>query len=299
MASHFNPLKDKKMKTTRVLLSLLAIFVVFGPALRAGERAEPPVFRIQTFEGTILVGTIVSETETEIVFNTETFGSVSIAKRHIAKKQLMSEFNIESVSSIPNRYFFLNNTLGVPKGRGFFQNTWVFFNQFSYGVTDNFSIGAGLIPLFLFKTPTPVWIVPSLNIPVVKDNFSIGASFLFLFIAGEEGSLGLLTLGGTLGNRHNSLTLTLGYGMADGEWAKKPLVSISGMLRTSKKHYILAEFYSLSIFDENINWPILGGRFNLGSLSLDYGLVFPGGDFSSDDIIGLPWLSISIPMGKK
>lgn len=109
----------------------------------------------------------------------------------------MSDFNEEATLSLPNRYFFMNNNLGVPKGRGYYQNTWIFFNQFSYGVTDNFSIAAGLIPGFLFKTYTPMWIVPSISIPVAKDKFSIGASFLFLFVPGERGIAGFLSVGGT------------------------------------------------------------------------------------------------------
>jgi hypothetical protein len=52
------------------------------------------------------------------------------------------------------------------KGEGYYHNFMVFINQATYGVTDNISIGGGLVPLFLFGGLTPVWITPKVSVPI-------------------------------------------------------------------------------------------------------------------------------------
>jgi len=60
-------------------------------------------------------------------------------------------------------------TNGLHKGEGYYQNIWVFWNQASFGVTENFSLGFGIIPLFLFGGEagqySPIWVVPKLSYP--------------------------------------------------------------------------------------------------------------------------------------
>jgi hypothetical protein len=287
------------MKTTKILWPLLAFYMLVGVTMLGQENPEPPVYRIETTEGNIIVGTIVSETETEIIVNTESLGTITLSKDKIAKKELLTEIDRQFGLSNPNRYFVMNNHLGMPKGKGYYQNTWIFFNQINYGFSNNFSVGAGLVPLFLFGQSTPLWVVPSVSFPVVKDNFSLGANLVFIFVPGESGSAGFLTFGGTLGNRHNNLSLNLGYGFAGGEWASSPLITVSGMVRTGRKHHLLAENYFVNAWDETFILSLLGGRYNFGSLSLDYGLAIPWEVVFEDGFIGFPWLSISIPVGKK
>ncbi len=62
------------------------------------------------------------------------------------------------------------------------------------GVTNYFSIGAGIVPVFLFGGgATPVWITPKFSIPVVKDKFNVGAGALVGTVLGASGTgFGLL-----------------------------------------------------------------------------------------------------------
>ncbi len=287
------------MKTATFLLPLLTFFLLVGIPVQGQEESKPLVYRIQTAGGITIVGTILSETATELVVKTETLGTIIVSKDKISEKVLLSVIDNQFDLSNPNRYFVLTNHNGLPKGKGYYQNTWVFFNQIKYGISDNFSVGAGMVPLFLFGLSTPFWVIPSLNFPVVKDKFSVGSNLLILFAPGESVSAGFLTFGGTIGNRHNNLSLNLGYGFAEDEWAESPLVSVSGMFRTGKKHYLLAENYFLNALDETFVLSLFGGRYNFGSISLDYGLIFPWDVVFEEGFIGFPWLSISIPVGKK
>jgi len=104
-----------------------------------------------------------------------------IEEDEISEKGVYSQHNLQST-----RYFFGPNGHGLNKGEGYYQNVWIFFNQISYGVTDYFSISAGVVPAFLFAgSPTPVWVVPKFSVPIKKDVLSVGAGGLFGTILGD------------------------------------------------------------------------------------------------------------------
>lgn len=102
------------------------------------------------------------------------------------------------------RYLFGPNGYGLRKGEGYYSNTWIFFNQLSYGFTDNFTVGAGVIPLFCLPAPrrrsgSP----PKFSIPVKKDVVNLGVGGLFATVLGGEdvGTFGIAYGQLTLGSR--------------------------------------------------------------------------------------------------
>lgn len=171
------------------------------------------------------------------------------------------------------------------------------FNQVSVGVTDNFSIGAGMMPLFFFGAPTPVWITPKFSIPVKKDKFNVGLGVLAGTVIGEEGTtLGLLYGSATFGSKNDNLTIGAGFGFADGELSKNPVINVSGMKRIGPRGYLLTENYYLGM--EDIGLLSFGGRRIVKKISLDFGGFIPFGS-GVDTFIVIPWLGIVVPMGTK
>ncbi|MEE4176299.1 MAG: hypothetical protein V2I46_02195 [Bacteroides sp.] len=289
------------MKASLFIVSLL-LFMFAGQSVFAQDNEEKPqVYRIETSDRNIYTGQIISETNEAIVLRTENLGDITLLKSNIIRRTRLEESGKENqiVNIHGNRYFVLSNSLGIPKGSGYYQNSWVFFNQAHYGITNNISIGAGIVPLFLFAgAPSPIWIVPSVNIPVSKDNFSLGVNALIATIAGEdvEGTAGFVTFTATFGNRNNNLSLGLGYGYAGENWAQSPLVSISGMIRTGQKHYLLTENYYVSGVDAFNLMSFFGGRFDFRGAALDYGLFIPMFE-GMDVFVAVPWLGVAIPFG--
>jgi len=288
------------MKAPIIVISLL--FVLFAGQTVFAQQTEErsPVYRIETADRNVYTGVIVSETTDTIVFRTENLGDLTILRRNIVRQTLVSGGGeIDNLHG--NRYFILSNSLGIPKGSGYYQNSWIFFNQAHYGITNNISIGAGIIPLFLFAgTASPIWIVPSVTIPVSRDNFSLGVNALIATVAGEDvdGTAGFLTFTATLGNRSNNLSIGLGYGYAGNDWAQSPLVSISGMIRTGQRHHLMTENYYVSGVDEFNLISFFGGRFDFRAMSLDYGLLIPMFQ-GMDSFIAIPWLGIAVPFGHR
>ena len=135
------------MKTT---ISILVLFFAFCHVGQSQERQDSTTLvQIETTDGNSHIGKIVFEDGEKITLATEKLGSLTFKKADVAKvtpikkSQLVDgKFWFENPQA--SRYFFSGNGYGLKKGEAYYQNVWVLFNQFSFGVTDNFSVGAGI-----------------------------------------------------------------------------------------------------------------------------------------------------------
>ncbi|NNE29294.1 MAG: hypothetical protein HKN16_06640, partial [Saprospiraceae bacterium] len=164
-----------------------------------------------------------------------------------------------------------------------------------YGITNNLTVGVGVIPLFLFDgTSSPIWITPKFSIPVVKDKFNVGVGGLLGTVLGEEETgFGILYGAFTVGDRNRNLNVGVGYGYFDGTLADRPVINISGMLRLSPKFYLISENYII----QDVGLISLGGRVNFRKVSLDFGLYTVTEIFESGSFAAVPLISVGIPFG--
>lgn len=273
-----------------------------GTASAQTQRDTTRLYRIETKDGNEYVGKILYEDKETVRFKTESLGELNIRWLTIAK---ISEVNPVQIKDGEHwfdnpqatRYFWSPNGYGLKAGEAYYQNVWVLFNQVSVGLSDNVSIGAGLVPLFLFAgAPTPIWITPKVSIPVAKDKFNIGAGALLATVLGEDGTgFGILYGMTTFGNRDQNLSLGIGYGYAGGDLASAPTITVSGMLRTSRRGYFLTENYFIGGSEENFVMLSLGGRRIIKRAGLDFGLFIP---VAQGEVIAIPWLGLTVPLNK-
>lgn len=282
---------------------LLALLISLSHLLYAQTNSDTTLVNIETTDGNEFLGQIVSEDDVKIVLKTEKLGNITINKIDIKKRDNVAVQQIKDGKYwFPNpqstRYFWSTNGYGLKKGEGYYQNIWVLWNQFSYGLTDNISVGGGIIPLFIFAgAPTPVFATVKFSIPVVKDKFNVSAGAIGGYVLGaDDAGLGILYGLATLGSPNANVTLGMGYGFAGGEWADAPMININGMFRVSSRGYIITENYILSAGGEGIVLISLGGRSIIKKAALDYGLFVP---ISSDMgvFVAIPWLGFTIPFG--
>ena len=280
----------------------MLIVVLFSQTLTA-QSTDTTRYCIETDDGNKFIGILQNSDTSMFIINTIDYGILKIDVDKVDRMYQLSsnasdikEYWHRSIQSA--RYFWAPNGYGLKKGEGYYQNYWVLFNQFSYGFTDYFSMGMGIVPLFLFAgTSTPVWITPKFSIPVVKDKFNVGAGGLFGAVLGSDGTgFGLAYGTATYGSRDKNISLGLGWGYADGDWATTPLINISGIIRVGNKGgYIMTENYFLNIgTDEFIGLISIGGRNLINSVSIDYGLFFPIIE-DLDTFLAIPWLGITVP----
>ncbi|HKI87469.1 MAG TPA: hypothetical protein VKA38_00485 [Draconibacterium sp.] len=285
-----------------IVIILLVILSSAYQFVNAQTNSDTSLVRVETIDGNEFTGEIVGLDSLKIYLKTHNLGEIGILKSDIKSQQKIKVQQIKDgkvwfENPQSSRYFWAPNAYGLKKGEGYYQNIWVMWNQVSYGITDNFSIGGGIIPLFLFAgAPTPVFILPKISVPVQKDKFNISAGALVGTILGEsETTFGILYGNTTVGTRDNNVTFGLGYGFAGGEWASSPMINIDGMFRLGSRGYFITENYYVNTGGTGAAVISLGGRWIIKKAALDFGLFLPVAD--TETFIALPWLGFTIPFG--
>ncbi|PLX11375.1 MAG: hypothetical protein C0598_08340 [Marinilabiliales bacterium] len=259
-------------------------------------------------DGNVMNGKVIEQTVDYVKLSTINYGVLTLKTSLIKKirkaqptKDGQRVYWHENIQSA--RYFWAPNGYGLNKGEGYYQNYWVLFNQFSYGFSNKFTLGIGIMPLFLFGggAPTPIWITPKFSFPVVENKFNIGAGGIIGTILGDDGfGFGLAYATTTFGSRDKNISIGLGWGYADGDWADSPLINISGIARVGNKgSFILTENYFIALGSgQYLTIISLGGRSLVKSVSIDYGLFVPINK-EIDSFFAIPWLGITIPFESK
>jgi hypothetical protein len=285
----------------------MAVFILWLISIQITATAQvrdSTLYRIQTVDENVFVGIILSQDNEMLELSTALFGVIIIKKINIKSMVVVDAAKLkEGTLWFDNpqstRYFWQPNGYGLKKGEAYYQNVWVLFNQVSFGMSDYFTIGGGVVPLFLVGADvTPVWINPKFSIPVVENKFNIGAGALVGTLLGQGGSdasFGIAYGIATMGNRDSNLSLGLGYGFAAGEMANRPAVTLSGMLRTGPRGYLLTENYIISTDFGTEFLLLVGGRRIIKNAGIDFGLLMPS--TSGSGFIGIPWLGITVPFG--
>lgn len=284
------------LSTVCLLVLLLSAFLC-----DTARAQEGPTYRIETLDGQIVTGTLVSEDEEKVVLKTELLGELTIQKKNIRTMERIDTDRYRDGAywfdnPQPTLYFFAPNAIGLKKGRGYYQNAWIFFNSANYGLTSNFSIGGGLIPLFLFGvSETPVWILPKVSVALANDLYLAAGALIVGVVGVDTETAGLIYASSTYGNSDRNLTAGIGYGFAGGDTSDSPMVNISGMVRISRTMYIITENYFFPGIDFS-GIGSFGGRWTTENFALDFALFRPLGE--DMDFIGIPWLGLSFPFGR-
>lgn len=293
------------MKQQIVLALLLGIlfqgFSCFGQVVTDSTKT----MRIETKDGNIYIGNLITEDSLTLVLKTDRLGVINIPLSEIKSRTEMSDAkSVEGQFWLPNpqssRYFWAPNGYGLEKGSAYYQNIWILYNQVSVGITDNFSIGAGMLPLFLFAgASTPIFFVPKISVPVVRDKLNIGTGAFLGTVLGEEtGWFGLLYGTTTVGSRDKNFSLGMAYGFSQDQWMQRPIWNLGGMIRTGPKGYLISENYIISGSGATVVIVSLGGRTIIRNVGLDYSLWIPFND-EMDSFFAIPFLGITVPIGKK
>lgn len=288
------------MKKKFTLLVSLLLFIT--GLVQAQTESDTSLVHIETTDGNEYVGKIVGQDSTKIFLKTDNLGKIYIYKSDIKSREYINKEQIKDnglwfANPQSTRYFWSPNGYGLKGGEGYYQNIWVLWNQFAYGITDNLSLGGVIIPLFLFAgAPTPVFFTPKISLPLEKEKVNLGAGGLLGTVLGEEETgFGILYGISTFGTPDKNISCGLGYGYTFGEWASSPLININGMLRIANRGYLLTENYYLKTEDVNIVLISLGGRWIIKKAALDFGIVMPFTEMN--EFIGIPWLGFTIPFG--
>lgn len=286
-------------------IKLIFFMMVVSAAVNAQAQQSDSTqqYKIETVDGNEYIGFIIEQNNDMIVIKTERLGTITLKKIDIkrmtvvnAKQMKDGQYWFENPQS--TRYFWQPNAYGLKKGEGYYQNVWILFNQASIGITDNFSIGAGIVPLFLFAGgSTPIWVTPKVSIPIKRDKVNVSGGALMGTVLGEEDSnFGIAYSTITFGSRDTNISFGAGYGYAGGDWADAPTFTLSAMIRVGKNGYFLTENYYIGTAEEDIMLFFLGGRRMIKNSGIDFGILIPTD--TGGDLVAIPWLGVTFPLGK-
>ncbi len=288
----------------KTLVLLLFLLFVFTSTPLSAQSQDSTLVRIETTDGNEYLGNIVRENEQILVLNTELLGEITLQKvniktHEVIRAEQIKEGDVWFENPQSTRYFWAPNGYGLKPGEGYYQNIYVFWNQFTFGVTDNISLGGGVIPLFLLGGgPTPIFGTVKFSIPLVENKMNLGGGALAGVVLGEEGAtFGIVYGVSTFGNPDQNFTVGLGYAFVDGDWASTPLINLSGMVRGSKRMYFITENYYVHGDGGGGGVIGLGGRWLIKRASLDFMLAIPFGA-DMDSFVAFPAIGFVIPFGK-
>ena len=246
-------------------------------------------YRVETVQGTLFTGMLVSMSLTALEFETKELGNVKLERSQIRRANLEG---LLATTAKPgyfdigngNRLFFAPTARGLRKGENTLQVISLYFVGGNFGITDNVSLGGyvSVIPGIGLSNQF-IMLTPKVSFPV-SEKLHVGAGALYLRIPDFDGALnrsygaGILYGAATYGSADDNVTAGLGYGFFEGEIGSTPILQLGGQKRVSRRISLISENYIVldskagmgGLYGIKVNWR----RTSLG-LGAAYAYAFP------------------------
>ena len=299
------------MKKLHLLIFVL-IFTLSGQEIYAQKQQEiQPGATVVVIlkDGSQVNGELVSENAGTIVIRTEAMGEVTLDRTKIKSITKVSGENLKKgkiwfENPNPYRYLLGNSAIPKPKKTATYQNVWIFFNSFSYAPTNFLDLSGGFEMFSLLSAssdaPYFFYLNPKVSTKVAKD-FYVGGNIFYLNSFanhGENDFYGLGSLNGfaTYGNTNKNITGSLGWGFVNGTFEAKPIISVGGMIRASRRIGFVSENWFIPDAGDEIGYYGLfsyGIRFMSPKVSIDLAFI-NNGDIVETIPIGFPFLDFVV-----
>ncbi|GAB3794446.1 hypothetical protein GCM10028819_08130 [Spirosoma humi] len=245
------------MKHLHLLLFLLVSSLVTAQDDYYQPKKQPvPAksrYTILLKDGTQLQGELVRQDSVEAVIRTRNLGEVRLRADQIVSIEQQGA-QVDG-ASYPNQFSqtmrLTPTAFSAEKGRLYYRNHLLYFSQFEYGITDNWSVGTTFftfVPSAIFSLSTKV------SFPI-GDRVRLGISGQyigiqsdgFLFGGGRGSIQGAGYLQGivTTGDRQNNTTFGLGWGVSNGELSRTVVGSFGLVRKVSPKLSFITENFAL------------------------------------------------------
>jgi hypothetical protein len=266
-------------------------------------------------DGSIITGKIINRSKEAVVIQTVELGIISLPYNNIRNEREFKDATVSETGTIwfknPNstRYLFAPSAFQLKKGEGYYQNIYGAGNAVNFGITDNITIGGGLMgPLGAYVN---VKAGVKLGEYVNLAGGAIVGNALFP-IDGHSTGVGLGFGVVTIGNYDHNITLGSGYGVLNENGKvvqqKKPMYVVNGMARLGKKHAFVTENWIVNIqgdpFDRGIHssshyetFFSYAFRFMGERSTLDAGFINTPALIEKGWYIGIPYIGFVIRFG--
>lgn len=297
----------------------LCCLLIAPAALRAqtdtSKTVQPPkTYVIETKDGGVVIGEVVSDDGEQIVVKTKSMGTVTIARSNVQSitEGDGSRTGKKGWRENPNASRYVAGPSAIPqrKGTGYYQNMYLFLSAVNYGITDHISVAAGteLVSLFEGNYPGFISISPRIGYEVLPKLY-FGGGLLYTILPGypffKRARHDFLATGlVTYGSRDNNITLGIGWTARSElhyigggnyehrmQFSNYPTFNLSAMCRPAKWLMLVTENWLYS-------YPYIGSSNFFGELYFSAGARIISKNFSFDfGVLNNPnWFLYPIPL---
>jgi hypothetical protein len=281
-----------------------AIIFMAVPASSSPGTADTTsqIYRITLTDGSAFVGTIVSSTPDSLIVQMGSGIKMTLPRRAVTSMERLRgtlEGGVyRRVDPNGSRLLFGPTARPLRAGEGYFAAYEIFFTYAAVGIADVLSLGGGLT--LLPGAPDQIfYLAPKLAFTTQDEMFSAGVGALYMnTFSSENDALGIVYGIGTYGTPRAGLTLGLGYGYSEGEFASNPVVLVGGEVQVSNSLKLISENWFP--VGSDVSLLSFGFRFFGENLAADLGFFYPmeNGEGISEGFPFLPWLGFAYNFGR-
>ena len=209
-------------------------------------------------DGSTILGRIIEVTPTTVRF-ASALGETSIPRMSIASVRLVSEGAMHEGEVWPEdpsrtRLFFAPTGRMLRTGETYFADAYIFFPSLQVGVSDMFTIGAGMSifpgvgldeQIYYLTPKVGLYASPRVNV-------AVGALVAGARVISDQTPAGIGYGVATFGDENTSVTAGTGFGFSRGNASSTALLMLGGSTRVSKSVALVSENYFTSNRDAGV-----------------------------------------------
>lgn len=178
-----------------------------------------------------------------------------------------------------NKLFIFQTGKLLDSGSGYYQNTYIFFSNFAYGISDHFSVDAGFSMIPGLGLDYQLYAIGAKVGTSISNTLYISGSLKYYTV--YDANEGVSTLFGSATYTKNQLDLTASIGMGiNSSDGANIITMLGGQYRVSDRFAFLSENIILPAGDgETPTLLSFGGRIISNKSALDLGFFAFAGDF--------------------
>lgn len=282
---------------------LLTVFPVGTAAAQErpvqADSTDAVIVELEMKDGSVLRGTILSETDDLIAFRTLSGARIDVRSSDVLRRRTVSGRMTDSgfLQFDPNatRLLFGPTAKPLTGGHGYVAVHELFLLSGAVGIGSSFTLWGG-VSIFPGASEQLVFIAPKFTI-LDRGKHSVAVGFALGSVTGNPDSGGIMYAATTFGRDEQALTVGTGFLFGSGEVLDSPIVMFGGHKQLSSRVKLLTENYAMPTEGGGV---VISGavRFIGGRLTTDFGGITHSSVFDEGGFPILPWLSFSFQFSR-
>jgi hypothetical protein len=248
-------MRNRAIRLALLVAALLPIAMQARAQDRPAAAADSVVVvELRLLDGSRLVGTIESESASEIVLRTPGGAVIRIPVDQVESRRVVTDRIRDGrmVTPDPNgsRLFVFSTGRPLGAGRAYFADYYVLFPFVAYGAGDLMTLGGG-ISLIPGVSEQLLYLAPKLTL-YDRGTTAISAGALAGTVTSSDTWGGLLYGVGTFGPTDGAVTLGVGFAWGGGEVSDTPVLVLGGEVRVGRSIKLISENYVIPDIEDAV-----------------------------------------------